>query len=273
MLTYKRMIITLITGIMMLGEITFSTGHPIRKAMVINSINTKNHDSEYGTATDSSSSTAEPTNTPTPIPEPTATPIIVTDPTDSPDQVEEEYDPDKPNPLTESTDPELLKLIESYYSAAVNADFTAINDIVTNPKYINTKLITRKSQIIKEYSNIKCYTKKGYGDITYVVYCTSDMFIPTLSTPIASLESFYITYRDGKPYIFSGFLDEKTQTILNDLDTSEDVITLNNTIIKSVVESRKKDPLVDGFIQKLIDAVGENDQLDTEESSSGQTSN
>ena len=122
----------------------------------------------------------------------------------------------------------------------------------------------------KGYSDIKCYTKRGGGDIKFVVYCTFNMTITTIDTPIASLESFYITYQDGKPLIFSGFFDEKTQEILTRLDNDEDVVALKNYTSEQIAKVLDEDPSLYEFWRKLINVVGEDDQSESEsESASG----
>ncbi|MBR4343155.1 MAG: hypothetical protein IKP88_10725 [Lachnospiraceae bacterium] len=246
---YKRFIFTLVTGIMFIGLLTFYTGQPLKSAMIV----------------DTSAKEDVPSPTVTPSPEPvveTGTPVPTQEAETTPVPTQDE---DAPNPLLEEIYPDIHDLIEQYLNAKANADIDTLKTLVVDPLYISVETITAQSEFIKGYSDIKCYTKRGGGDIKFVVYCTFNMLVTTIDTPIASLESFYITYKDGKPLVFSGLFDEETQKMLDKLDNDEDVIALKEYTSEQIAKALKEDPALYEFWKKLINFVGD-DQLPSEES-------
>ena len=237
------MIFIMITGIMFIGMLTFSTGRPVKSAVVI--IHAGTEDPEGTGVALNTTPTEIPTDTPTPEPtavEPTQPPVP-TVPAD--------------NPLRYEIYPDIHDLIQEFYDAKAAADIDKMKKLVTDPVYISTETITAQSEFVKGYSDLKCYTKRGGGEIDFVVYCTVNMLVSTLETPIASLESFYIIYKDGKPMIFSGVItDEATQAILNALDNDDDVVELKEYTLEAISAAAEADPAVYEFWQKLINAVG-----------------
>lgn len=241
----KRMIFILTTGIMLVGMLTFSTGHPVKSAVVIKPAATS---LDNTTPTPTFSETEEPS--PTPIEDgPEITEDIIT-PTAKPTP-----DPDEPNPLRLEIYPDVHDVIQQYFDAKTTGDIATLKTLVTDPVYISAETITAQSEYIKGYSDIKCYTKRGGGDIDLVVYCTFNTTITTIETPIASLESFYITYQDGKPMIFSGIFNEDTSNLLIRLDSDEDVIELKESVSEEIDRALDSDPALKDFWDKLINAV------------------
>ena len=245
MSVYKRMIVIFFTGIMMIGMLTFSTGKPAKSAVVVIPA-----DSDQTGVTDVVENvTPTPEDTPTPVPTevtPTEEPVP-TLPAD--------------NPLRYEIYPDIHDLIQEFFDAKAAADIDKMKSLVTDPIYISTETINAQSEYVKGYTDLKCYTKRGGGEIDFVVYCTLNMLVSTIETPIASMESFYIVYKDGKPMIFSGVItDEVTQALLNELDNDEDVAELKDFTMQEIAKAAQEDPAVYEFWQKLINAAGTDDE-------------
>lgn len=241
MSVYKRMIVIFFTGIMMIGMLTFSTGKPAKSAVVVLPA-----ESDQIEGTDVVENiTPTPEDTPTPVPTevtPTEEPVP-TLPAD--------------NPLRYEIYPDIHELIQEFFDAKAAADIDKMKSLVTDPVYISTETINAQSEYVKGYTDLKCYTKQGGGEIDFVVYCTLNMLVSTIETPIASMESFYIVYKDGKPMIFSGVIeDEVTQALLNELDNDEDVAELKDFTMQEIAKAAQADPAVYEFWQKLINAAG-----------------
>ena len=255
----KRLIFIFYTGIMLIGMLTFSTGHPVKSAVVIKPASS-NPDAGTPTLTeapDASPIAAEPTPSVTPEePTPSAEPTL---------------DPNAPNPLRLEIYPDVHDVIQEYFDAKTVGDVDTLKTLVTDPVYISAETITAQSEYVKGYSDIKCYTKRGGGEIDLVVYCTFNTTIATIDTPIASLESFYITYKDDKPMIFSGIFSEETQAMLSRLDNDEDVTELKKSISDEIDRALESDPALKDFWNKLINAVNSNDGQDTDAESGSET--
>ena len=249
----KRMIFILITGIMFLGMLTFSTGKPVKSAVIIKPATSSTTDDNTTVSNDPKKE--EPS--PTPVEDdPLITDEVVT-PTAKPTP-----DPDAPNPLRLEIYPDVHDVVQAYFDAKTTGDISTLKTLVTDPIYISAETITAQSEYIKGYSDIKCYTKRGGGDIDLVVYCTFNTTITTIDTPIASLESFYIVYQDGKPMIFSGIFNEKTQNYLSKLDNDEDVLELKASVYEEINNALDSDPALKEFWDKLLTAVETEDQTD-----------
>ena len=258
----KRMIFMLITGIMFLGMLTFTTGKPAKSAVIIKPVSTVTDNNTVSPDISQIPENEEPS--PTPVedgPDPTDEVITPT--------AEPTLYPDAPNPLRLEIYPDVHDVIQQYFDAKTTGDISALKELVTDPIYISAETITAQSEYIKGYSDIKCYTKRGGGDIDLVVYCTFNTTITTIDTPIASLESFYITYQDGKPIIFSGIFNEETQALLARLDNDEDVIELKESVSQEINDALAKDPALKEFWDKLLNAVEPEDH--EEDASSSET--
>ena len=237
----KRLIFIFYTGIMLIGMLTFSTGRPVKSAVIIKPAT--NTTAETPTGTEETAVTPTLTEAPSVTPEeavPTAEPTL---------------DPDAPNPLRLEIYPDVHDVIQQYFDAKTIGDIDTLKTLVTDPVYISAETITAQSEYVKGYSDIKCYTKRGGGEIDLVVYCTFNTTITTIETPIASLESFYITYKDDKPMIFSGIFSEETQALLSRLDNDDDVIELKKSISDEIDKALASDPALKDFWDKLINAV------------------
>lgn len=243
----KRLIVILTFGIMLIGMLTFSTGHPVKSAVVIKPVPSQPISAENTPSEEDKEKEPVPTTIAEDISqavEATPTPSAVPTP-----------DPNAPNPLRLEIYPEVHDLIEQYLTAKQNGDIDTLRTLVTDPKYLSTETITMDSEYTTGYSNIKCYTKRGGGEIDLVVYVTFNTSLVGIETPIASLESFYITYKDDKPFIFSGLFNEETQQMLGKLDSDKDVLDLRDSVQREVDAATDKDPALKDFWDKLTAAV------------------
>lgn len=254
----KRFIFTMFTGIMFIGMLTFSTGHPIKNPVVIKNV-------PNPTLNDPEDVTPVPTEeaVPTPVDDTSSKTDVENDTSAKPT-----LDPDAPNPLRLEIYPDVHEIIEQYFDAKAAGDIATLKTLVTDPVYISAETITAQTEYVKGYSDLKCYTKQGGGIIDLVVYCTFYTTITTVDTPIPSLESFYIIYKDGKPVIFSGIFDEETQAILTKLDNDEDLKELQASIYTEIDNAVASDPTVKDFWDKLTNAVDPATE-DSESSESG----
>ena len=241
MLIYKRMIVILITGIMLIGLITFFTGRPdVDKSSGSAQTGQNSNPDDQQTVKDDNESV------------PTETPVS---------EPKETIKTGAENPLTDIKDiyPDIYGLISDYFNAEANADIETLKKLVLDPSYIIEKNIKDQSENITAYKDLCCYSKLGIGDIKFVVYCTANIDIPQSDTDIPTAGSFYITYpdTDGKPLIFSGNLDKDIQSELNKLDKEEDVLALQNEYNENLKKVLQEDPSLRQYWLKLINAADE----------------
>lgn len=156
--------------------------------------------------------TPEPTATP--IPDPTATPTPIPTPTPVPN-----------NLLCEEI-PEIHDLIVRYLNAKLICTEEAFAEVVDDVSKVDIEEIQKRTEAILSYEDVITYTKRGYGDVDYVVYYTYCMDIATIDTPAVSIDSNYVTVDEDGNYkikYYYGDLDSDTKSHLVALNGDEDV--------------------------------------------------
>jgi len=197
---YKRMIYILTTGIMLTGLMTFYMSSNMRFEV-------------------SGAVTTQPVH---------VTPLMIT-PTPVPEPEEE------PNPLLCEAYPEIHSLVKSYYDAKIECDREAFRSIVTDISYLDMDEIQAKTSAVTAYTDITCYTKRGFDNIDLVCYVHHYMDIVTIDTPVLSLDELYIQYDEtGDPLIFMGEISSSTQEKLVALRSEDDVSELISSSLEEI---------------------------------------
>ncbi len=164
----------------------------------------------------------------------TATPKILVTPTPTPTPV--------PNVLLEEAYPEIHDLIKSYYDAKLEVDKEAFRNLVTDISYIDMDEIQAKTSAVTAFTDITCYTKRGYGEIDYVCYVRYYMDIVTIDTPVLSLDELFIQYDEtGDPLIFMGEIENSTREKLLRMRKDADVMALINSTQEEINDSLGND--------------------------------
>lgn len=244
---YKRIMLILMTGIMAIGLICFKVEAD------------KNKSGADSTVSDSVEKLAEST-TPSPTEAAGVTPTeAVTEVTQapSPTPVPEGPTPTpEPNPLRCEIYPQIHTLIENYFNAKLSCDLEDFRKVVTDVSYINIDAIARSTESVRAYSDITVYTKRGYGNIDLVVYCTYNMIVPNVDSPVASIDSFYIVYdTEGNPRIFSGILEDAVIAKLLEMDNDDEVLALKTYVATEIAHSLEKDSTLVDFWENMLSGI------------------
>jgi hypothetical protein len=151
--------------------------------------------------------------------------------------------------IEEDENSDVEKLFKSFYEAKNNHDVEAIKKLLSDPLRVDTQdELQKRTQYIEEYSDIKTYTKKGYENGTYIVYVYHEIKFTGIKTPAPGLSKFYvITDQDKKLKIFSGEMEEITQSYYKDRNQDEDVINLIDMTNEKSKEAMKKDKDLKNF--------------------------
>jgi len=209
MKVYKRMSIILSMGIMMIGMLTFYISSGMKYP--VSGATTEAVDEAVTT-------TPAPVLTPTPTPTP------------------------EPNILLEEAYPEIHDLIKSYYDAKLECNKESFRNLVTDISYVDMDKIQATTSAVTAYTDITCYTKRGFGEIDLVCYVKYYMDIATIDTPVLSLDELYIQYDEmGDPLIYMGELQSNTHTQLLKLHNDADVSKLINSAHEELDESLAAD--------------------------------
>lgn len=262
---YKRLLLILTSGIMMVGLICLKIDAPSHSVSASESNKTQNTSGDGNTvpSSDGSGKLAENIS-PSALPDTfgdgsdipgTSTGDVAAEPTEIPDGP---TPTPEPNPLKPEVYPQIHTLIEDYFKAKLSCDLEQFKNIVTDVSYINIEAMARSTESVKDYTNLKVYTKRGYGPIDTVVYCTFDMIVPNVDSPIASIDSFYIVNdENGNPKIFSGVLEDNIVEKLLEMDNDEEVAALKTYVSTEIEHAMQKDPTLVEFWENMLNGIPE----------------
>lgn len=137
---------------------------------------------------------------------------------------------------------DINNLISQYYTAYAAGDLGAVSVFATPISSNEQSYITLFSQYVDEYRNIKCYTKSGLDENSYLVSVYVEIKFAGVDTVAPGLDFFYVrTNEDGSLYIdnlYSQYnlanqenaLDTSVQSLINDFENQEDVIALQQEV-------------------------------------------
>ena len=127
--------------------------------------------------------------------------------------------------------PEINDLMKKYYNAAAAGDVNTINTLRTGIDDKETIVIEKKSEYIKSYPTLTCYTKKGPIDDSYLVYVYYEVLIEGYDDPVPGLNVWYVCKdSNGSYYINEEPQDEKIADYCKVLSVQDDVVDLSNTV-------------------------------------------
>ncbi len=159
------------------------------------------------------------------------------------------------NKLEYDAYPEINELLTSFLNAKLDSTNT-FEDLVLNATLIDIESYQKKTEYIKAYHNIHCYTKKGINEIDFVVYLVYEAELPTIQTYAPSIEELYITKdQSERLWIYFGEIDTKTQEFLKQMREQSDVSELIESVNQSFQEALEEDSALNEFFQNLTSST------------------
>lgn len=242
-LKYKKMIIMISMCTMGIGLVTFSiTGSPEKPAKVVeeNVDDMVAYDAQaVATIEDQdllSATITMPTPEPTIIPEIEATmktQVVV-------------------DVLEKNAYKDVNKLINKYLNAKLTKDVKNFKLLVNDVSSLDMKDIERKTKYIEEYQNLTCFSRKGPEEGTYIVYAYHEVKFTSIDTLAPAMNEFYVkTDKNGDPFIYLGEIDKDTETYLNDVRESDEVMDLIYTVNEKLQKAVDGDDALAEFYLKL----------------------
>lgn len=200
-------------------------------------------------------STPIPTMTPTPTPSPTPT-IAIPEP--------------EQNALNEDVPQDIIDLVDNYLNYHLNESVEAFKTLYYNPELVNEEMYDKRVEYTTAYHNVKCYTKKGAGEVDAVVYFTSDEELATISTYVPSCHKLFIKYDNDEPkiYILDGTEQEECREYYNSLDDAEDVLALFEDVELRLVAALDSDADLRAMIERMLSEQEESSQNGEDSSNS-----
>ena len=158
-------------------------------------------------------------------------------------------------------------LITQYYTAYAAGDVTTLSSIATPISANEQSYIGLFSQYVDEYQNIKCYTKTGLDDNSYLVSVSMEIKFTGVDTTAPGLDFFYVrTNDDGSLYIdnlYSQYnlanqenaLDTSIQNLIGQFESESDVMALQSEVQTRYDEALAADENLTNMIQTTIPAA------------------
>jgi len=155
--------------------------------------------------------------------------------------VEEEV-VEEPNLYEVDQYPEINTLINNYYTYYASNDVDNLKTVATPVSAMEISYINAFTPYVEGYQNVKCYTKKGMEEGSYIVSAELDIKFKDVETAAPGLDFFYVrTDESGKLYIdnlYSQFnlsnqeleLDDTIVEFINEFETEDDVVALQNEV-------------------------------------------
>lgn len=155
-------------------------------------------------------------------------------------------------------------LIAQYYTAYASGDVDTIAAIAKPISVNEQSYITLFSRYVESYQNIKCYTKSGLDDKSYLVSVSMEIKFNDVETVAPGLDFFYVrTDEEGNLYIdnlYSQYnlanqenaLDTSVQSLIRDFENEEDVIALQKEIQEKYDAAVASDEALSAVITETI---------------------
>ena len=134
-------------------------------------------------------------------------------------------------PLEEDAYPEVNALISEYYQAVTDQDTEKIRTLVDSIDEENLIYLQKMSNYIESYNELKCYTKKGPAENSFVVYASYEVKFKDMDTMVPGVSPYLVYAReDGSYYIHEGEVDENVNLYLEEISAQDDVVDLMNRV-------------------------------------------
>ena len=149
---------------------------------------------------------------------------------------------------------QIESLISGYLNAKLADDISAINTYVNDSEFIDEKKILKQNQYVESYINIKFIIKECKKKDTYRVYAYYDMKLFDIEQQLPSLASYYVIRQDGDYKIFLGKIGSSLQKQIQNMDKSEEIVLLKDSVQKRMKDIIAKDEQVRLFLEGLKSA-------------------
>lgn len=156
-------------------------------------------------------------------------------------------------------------LVENYLAAIAKCDTETLDKLVSDSSFIDVNDLQQQSEYIEEYRNIECYTKEGLEEGSYIVYVYEELKLLGIDTLAPGMIRLYVaTGEDGKPYIVSGTIDDKTNDFIQETSKDEDVVKLFSSVNDKFDVAVAADAELREFLEKIQKGIQEAEETISE---------
>ena len=182
------------------------------------------------------------------------------------DQQEQE---EEPNELEENSHSSIERLVSKYLDCIVNGDVDALESIVDELSDADKEEVKKLDKAYESYSDLKCYTKKGPDEDSYIVFVCCDMKIAGVETLAPYISCLYIGPKDesGNRYIrYNNVEEDQTlQAYVQELEQDPEVKALYDGVNARYQEALNSDTTLAEFVQNATGKANENTETAEEE--------
>ena len=169
--------------------------------------------------------------------------------------------------VTEKSNKELYKLINSYYTAYAKGDVKTLKKIAKPFSEKEASYVDFFKQYAEGYKNIEIYSKRGITKDAYLVSSKMEVKFKNIKATAPGLDFFYVeTDKNGKLYInnkYSNFntnnseyeLDSKIVKLIATFESQDDVQKLQTEVQKKFNDIMVKDAELNTFLTSTLDSA------------------
>lgn len=170
------------------------------------------------------------------------------------------------DPLILNEDAELNSLIKQYFTAREQEDIDTYSSLRSYTDSLEQAKLEAKSEYIEGYRNIKCYTKNGPYDNSYMVYVSYDLKLKEWDQTVPALETLVVCREEGteenpgKLYVYSGNFEDNVVEYIQKVTAQDDVVDLFKRVDSEYQEIMDANPDYEEYMatlkQLIRDGVG-----------------
>lgn len=186
--------------------------------------------------------------------------------------VAQEEETTEENKLEENTHSSVERLVTKFLDCLMSGDVEALEPITDYLSEDDKAVITSRAKIYESYSNLKCYTKNGPEEDSFIVYLCYDIKfaeITGVKTLVPDIRCLYVSAKDedGNRYIRYHNVenDEELQAYVRELEEDPDVKALCDDVRTRYQEALESDEALYKFLQDATGQVAEEAEEETPE--------
>lgn len=161
-------------------------------------------------------------------------------------------------PLQKNTDPKIDELINTYFTASVNADIDTIRSIVEQLDDTEILRIQEKSKYIESYPTIDIYTKEGPTDNAILVFVCTEVKFTDFDELIPGMTSYYVRIDANGDYRIVEECSESEANYIKVVTLQDDLVDMNNRVAAAYNEMIATVPGLAKFLLDLDDEIDKN---------------
>ncbi|MCI6731296.1 MAG: hypothetical protein MR487_03085 [Lachnospiraceae bacterium] len=158
--------------------------------------------------------------------------------------------------LTEEKDSAITELFKTYFNDLKAGDAAALGKIMVNAP--DQETVSKEIEYIEDYQNIRCYSRTGLLEGTYVVFVYYEVKFKNIDTLAPSMIREYVcTNEDGALFINNGDVDGEVAAWLDEVQNSDSAAALVADVNNALASAAESDEKLSALIAKLHEGAQE----------------